>query len=115
MLSLFVCAASAGCSGQQGPTDRRPSPDTPVSSDVTGKAAGKAKAALMTRYEFSLAVMGKTPDGVIAAVGEPDRRSESEGRQVWSYTKRSTHPLTGEVDPSVQVLFKGGVVVDVSF
>lgn len=52
---------------------------------------------------------------VIAAVGQPDRKGESEGRPVWYYTNRSIHPVTGDIDLSTQVWFKDGVVVDVRF
>jgi hypothetical protein len=111
ILSLFACPVIGGCSGQPEPTTARATLAKPISSEDTGKS----KAAVMTRYEFSLAVMGKTPDEVITAVGKPDRTSESEGRVVWYYTNRSTHPLTGQTDSSTQVWFKGGVVVDVVF
>jgi hypothetical protein len=105
---LFAFPIFTGCSGSAEPTSTPSTHRTPINS-------GEIKTGVMTRYEFSLAVMGKTPDEVTAVVGKPDRTSESEGRTIWHYSKRSKHPLTDEIDPSVQVAFKGGVVVDVLF
>lgn len=113
VLSLFACPIIADCSSSHEPERPRSGalPAAAKSSDGTGKS----KAAVMTRYEFSLAVMGKIPDEVLAAVGKPDRASESVGRSVWYYTNRSTRPSTGQIDPSTEVWFKDGVVLDVKF
>jgi hypothetical protein len=105
---LFAFPITNGCSGPAEPTPAPSTQATPVNS-------GEIKTGLLTRYEFSLAVKGKTPEEVTAIVGKPDRTSESEGQTIWHYSKRSKHPLTDETDPSVQVVFKGGVVVDVLF
>ena len=105
ILFLFACSTLTGCSDRPGATSGQ---STPANSSEPKNAA-------VTRYEFSLAVMGRMPDEVTAAIGKPERTSESEGRTIWHYSKRTLHPQTGEIDPSVQVVFKNGVVVDVLF
>ncbi len=92
-----------GCSG------------SPTSTQAPLINSGKSKASIMTRYEFSLAVVGKTMDQVIAAVGRPEKTSESEGRTIWDYSNRTSHPVTGEIDPLAQVIFKDGLVTDALF
>lgn len=67
-----------------------------------------------TREEFKTLVMGKTPEEVIAAVGQPDSTQERpDGTQTtWHYDNRVTNPATTK--PSTGILeFKDGKVVEV--
>jgi len=67
-----------------------------------------------TREEFKTLVMGKTPEEVIAAVGQPDSTQERpDGTQTtWHYDNRVTNSATTK--PSTGILeFKDGKVAEV--
>jgi hypothetical protein len=66
------------------------------------------------REEFRRAVMGKTPDGVIAAVGRPGSAQDHPDGQpdYWIYWGRVRNPTTGRAGDA-WVEFERGVVVNV--
>jgi hypothetical protein len=65
---------------------------------------------LMTREEFQQAVLGKTQQQVIQAVGRPDS-TMNVGFPAWMYNHRTRDATTGNSDTVAQVLFQGGGVV----
>lgn len=68
----------------------------------------------MTRDEFRKAVVGKTPDEVIATVGRPDRTDDL-GGIAWYYRDRTRDPVSLKTDSSAQVVFENGRVVRVNY
>jgi hypothetical protein len=91
-----------------------------VQADAAARAAkaGTAKAGtkrVWTRDEFRKLVMGKTPDEVVAAVGQPDGTDEDGGRPVWTYRGRTKDPGTGKTDAAVSVRFARGSVIEVGY
>lgn len=72
---------------------------------------------VMTREQFRTAVMGKTAEQVIAAVGRPESTSDYSTVSAWYYEKKTKDPITGKIDISAQVLFdkETGRVRSVSF
>jgi hypothetical protein len=86
---------------------------------VAGPKAGATQRAaaanrVWTRDEFRAAVMGKTPEEVIAAVGRPDGTDDApDGRPlVWYYWDRVMNPATGDTDSGI-LDFEGGRVAGV--
>jgi hypothetical protein len=70
---------------------------------------------VMTREQFREAVMNKTQEQVIQAVGRPDSTMNF-GFPAWQYNQRTQDSTTGNTDHFAQVLFQGGAVVtNVSF
>src|SRR5262245_38761349 len=65
---------------------------------------------LYMRQEFKNLVMGKTAEGVLAAVGKPDATTEN-GTQTWIYRRATRDPFTGKVDGAVYVDFNAAGVV----
>jgi hypothetical protein len=74
--------------------------------------AAKEAAMVMTREQWEKAVMGKTPDELIASVGRPNRTIDNPDKTLWrwSYFDRVTNPVTGQAD-SVTLEFEDGMVV----
>ena len=68
-----------------------------------------------TRAEFRTLVLGKTPDEVRAAVGEPQGTAEFGIRRVWHCGGVTRDPATGTLDADAAVVFEGGVAADVQF
>lgn len=71
----------------------------------------------MSREEFRQAVIGKSPDQVIASVGRPDRTSTGgQGglRQYWYYDGAAKDEITGNVDKA-QVVIENDQVETVNF
>ena len=75
----------------------------------------QGKAPPMDREAFKKAVMGKTPDEVIAAVGKPDSASEGGRETYWRYKERTWDPTASKTDSSAQVVFEKGKVTAVNF
>lgn len=73
------------------------------------------KPAMMTRDEFKAAVMWKSSDDVIKAVGKPRRTSESGTSSYWYYDGVSKDEITGKTDHNVQVIFEDGLVKRINF
>jgi hypothetical protein len=80
-------------------------------NDVTGLFAFAA----ITREGFNAPVKGKTEAEVIAAVGRPDRASESGPLKGLLDTERTIDPATGKLDSSAVVWLRDGVVERVGF
>ena len=74
-----VLAFFTGCCGTTPPTGTPGPQGSGVSAD-TARATEKARPVVMTREDFKAAVMGKTPDEVIKAVGKPDFTTEGSTR-----------------------------------
>jgi hypothetical protein len=68
----------------------------------------------ITQEIFQNAVVGKTPDQVLAAVGKPDDIFKIELFEYWSYKDRTIDRL-GAIDSKALVVFKNGVVERVQF
>lgn len=81
---------------------------------LTGPGRGPAPA-VVPREEFRKALLGKTPDEVIRAVGRPEDTTDDGGRQMWTYRGRTKDPVTGNVDSAAFVHFKGGRVSSVDY
>jgi hypothetical protein len=86
---------------------------------VAGPKAGATQRAAVanrvwTRDEFRAAVMGKTPEEVIAAVGRPSDTSDAPdgSPETWYYWGRVTNPATGKADRGM-LDFEGGKVAGV--
>jgi hypothetical protein len=89
-----------------------------VDHEAQPAAAADGPERVYTRDEFRKLVMGKTPEGVTAAVGPPDRVQEQSGRPdepVWHYFKRTKDPVTGSMDGSARVAFKAGKAITVNY
>lgn len=68
------------------------------------------------REDFKRAIMGKTPEEVIATIGKPATTTDEKTPPVrWTYYSRSRDPLTGKTDPFANVEFVEGRVVSVWF
>lgn len=74
-------------------------------------AAGKAGPAAgggrpMTRDQVRAAVVGKTPQQVINALGRPARTTNGDKpNSRWTYYNASVDPVSGKVDPSLEIQF----------
>jgi hypothetical protein len=68
-----------------------------------------------SRPEFSRLVLGRSEAEVIEAVGRPDETSEDDDARYWHFKKRTLDPLTREKDTDVQVVIKGGKVVNINY
>jgi hypothetical protein len=81
---------------------------------ATQRAADAAAARVWTRDEFRAAVMGKTPEEVIAAVGRPTSTSDHPDGSpwIWYYDGRVTNPATQQADDGI-LDFEGGRVAGV--
>lgn len=79
------------------------------------RGGSSAEPKVWLREEFRQAILGKTPEQVIAAVGKPDSTQDSSGDQSWYYRKRTKDPVTGKLDSVAQVIFERGVVVRVNY
>jgi predicted Zn finger-like uncharacterized protein len=66
-----------------------------------------------TRDEFRKLVIGKTPEQVIAAVGQPDSKRELGGAVFWVYRDMTIDPVSKKLDLSINVNFEKGKVVSV--
>jgi hypothetical protein len=94
-------------------------PDQPPADRVAElfEEQEKAEAArALTRDAFSANVIGKTPDEVIAAGGEPDLKQQIGKRDpIWYYSHRTKNAVTGKVDVYAQVIFADGKVARVNY
>lgn len=72
----------------------------------------------MSREELQQAIIGKSPDQVIAAIGRPDRTSTGgQGglTQYWYYDGATKDEITGKVDSTAQVIVENGQVDSINF
>jgi hypothetical protein len=69
----------------------------------------------MLRDDFKSAILLKTPDQVIAAVGRPDTTQQAGTTEYWNYHHSTKDPVTGKVDNSAQVVIENGIVQIVNF
>jgi threonine dehydrogenase-like Zn-dependent dehydrogenase len=69
----------------------------------------------LTRDEFKAKVMGKTPEQVIEAVGNPDRKDAEGADSTWHYDRRTIGPGSKAADATARLAFKDGVVAVVHF
>jgi len=74
---------------------------------------GGGSGGVMTREHFQQAVIGKTPQQVIQAVGRPD--STALGDTQWMYYDKTKNPTTGQNDEGTFIRFNSGVAVSVEF
>jgi hypothetical protein len=84
------------------------------------KEADPAKADAGTRRvytpeEFRQRVIGKTPDEVRAALGEPDQIREDGNVVRWTYRGRLKDPEPGKAAPTPVVVFRNGKAVEVQY
>ena len=77
-----------------------------------GRSSGKADA--MVRQDFKAAVIGKSPEEVIAVVGRPDDTTQLPGLDTWTYRNRTIDPVTGKTGTAI-LMIRGGSVADVVF
>lgn len=71
---------------------------------------------VILREDFRKAIMGKTPQEVIQAVGKPQSTQDfGKDFNFWYYDGRTKDPITGKVDGRAQVCFKNGVADHVNF
>ena len=70
---------------------------------------GKESGPVMLRKDFEAAVMGKTPDEVLAAVGRPDETVQMPGEDTWFYRGKVKDPITGNVSTAIVAITKGRV------
>ena len=80
-----------------------------------GQEAGQEEEK-MTRSEFEEAVIGKSQEEVIDAVGRPDNTSSGVRPRwsYWYYRRAARDEITGNLG-KVQVVFKDGAVVQTNF
>lgn len=80
------------------------------------KTAKSAAPKVWDRAEFRALVVGKTEREVIEAVGRPDSTQErDQGESQWYYRNRTRDAVTSKLDPHIQLVIQGGVVVRVNF
>ena len=85
--------------------------EEPVAAPGNGKGGMRR---VYTRDEFRRLVIGKTPDEVTAAVGEPDETLQDGGVARWTYRDRvTTGPGKGAATPVV--IFQDGRVAEVTY
>ncbi len=76
----------------------------------------KTKAKVRTREELKEAVMNKSKEEVLKALGKPQSTGESGGEARWRYEGVSYDPVTKKTDDSVMIFFtEQGVVRNVVF
>ena len=66
------------------------------------------------RDDFN-AILGKSEDQVLEAVGKPDKTSEDAQATYWHYRGRTRNPATGQTDSDVQVVFERGRVIALNY
>ena len=67
-----------------------------------------------TREEFEEAVLFRTGPEVIAAVGKPVKTATSGGDDVWTYEDLVRDAVTGKVDRTTRVTFRGKLAQHIS-
>ena len=67
----------------------------------------------MSRQDFEKAVKGKSPNEVVAAIGEPDQKAPAAGKDVWMYAAITT--AGSKPDVATHVYFENNKVVKVEF
>lgn len=75
---------------------------------------GKQSEATMPRDQFKNAIMGKSQQAVIQAVGKPDMTGDI-GGEYWAYINKTVDPVTGKLDSGIHVWFESGRVSRVSY
>jgi len=81
-----------------------------------GERPAEATHSAITRDEFREKAIGKTPQELLKAFGQPDRTNDYGGGDVvWYYQARTLDPVTNNVDGQVIVNFERGRVKRVSF
>ncbi len=70
---------------------------------------------VMMRANFRKAIMGKTPQQVLAKVGKPKSTQDQDGSLFWYYRNKSKDPITGQLDYQIQVVFRKNRVSSVNF
>lgn len=81
-------------------------------ANVAVKSANDKK--VFTREEFK-SMIGATPEDVAAEFGEPHVKIAGNNRTTWHYQNKTVNPATGKSDSAVEVVFVGGIVVEVNF
>lgn len=66
------------------------------------------------RDEFVQKIRGLTPQELIQLVGKPVR-SFGENNEWWYYNNLTCHPVSGELDSNIQVMFTDGRVSGVTY
>jgi hypothetical protein len=113
-VALFAAGLAAGGVGAVLVTGR--GVDDRETSAVPADRQPPANVRRFTRDEFRAAVMGRTPNEVIAAVGRPQSTGDgADGEQSWYYGDATVDPVTGNPDRFTFVVFRGGRVVGVHF
>ena len=95
-LLLVMCAGIASHSGSGGGGD------------------GGGGGGVMTREKFRQAVIGKTQEQVIKAVGKPDQTMDYNMGSVWYYMDKVTDTVTGN-EGTATIDYQGGVAQSVGF
>lgn len=113
LILVGLVAATAGLIGVSALRGDRPDGGRPAGWTAPGHH-------VYDREEFRDLLLGKSPDEVLAAVGRPESTQDTRHafvghQQNWYYRNVTRDPVTGEVDRSVQVNFRNGVVVSVNF
>lgn len=71
----------------------------------------KSTPTVLTRAEFTAAVMGKTPDEVIARFGRPEFTEDHPAGFIrWTYSGVCMDPISGKVDTFTAIDFADGRV-----
>jgi hypothetical protein len=117
-LALLACANFALTTRTTRPsaltTRTTPAPSATTRTPATTRMPDGPQ--LMTRQAFTNAIMNKTSEEVIQAVGRPDMTQQGSGaKEYWYYRKRTFDPISQGTDSRAQVIFRGGVVIQVNY
>jgi hypothetical protein len=88
---------------------------SPPDGDQSGLSGLFGSKPRMSRDAFRAAVMGKTTDEVIAAIGRPDKSADSGRWLTLTYKSRTHDALSGNADDAAFVQIQDGRVVQVGF
>jgi hypothetical protein len=118
VLGVVLAASLVGLGVAYFGGQARPGPADSDQAAADNRGPAKAEAEVKrvyTRAEFRVLVLGKTPDEVIKAVGNPDRTSESGVAVFWYYDARTTNPATSRTDSKAQLVVRDGKVAEVNY
>jgi len=68
-----------------------------------------------TRQEFTVLIRERTRDEVLRALGKPDRTSQDDEAEYWTYRDRTRDPLTGRTDGAAQLVIRRGRVEAINY
>lgn len=74
-----------------------------------------SKTGMMLRDDFRKAVLGKTKQEVIQAIGKPEDTNDSGDYSFWRYDGQTKDPVTGKVDGFVSIFFVNGIADSIDF